>query len=295
VEPTKELILEPTQEPDLVASGATSSDIKTILFHIQNDPGLEARFQLALSLARATEAHLRCLHVTPIEAFVTMDSFGGLFAMDRLMEQIDEQEAKLRSELERRLAVEDVTWDYQQVTANTVSEVIRCAALSDIVVTARQAHVGREQGLEISILGDVLMGIRTPIIIPGDQEALFDPFGPAVIAWNGSYEVANAVRSAVGLLKMSPDVRVIRFENGDPPPPTALLEYLSRHSINAHLETWVKEQENVSELLAEYALQRGASYVVMGGYGHNRAGEFLFGGVTRSLLRKCPVALIMAH
>ncbi|HET8827482.1 MAG TPA: hypothetical protein VFM77_20240, partial [Terriglobales bacterium] len=262
MEPTKELIRESTQEPAIVASVATSSNIKTILFHIQNDPTLEARFQLVLSLARATEAHLRCLHVTPIEAFVTMDSFGGLFTMDRLMEQIDEQEAKLRAELERRLAVEDVTWDYQQVTANTVSELIRCAALSDIVVTARQAHVGREQGLEISILGDVLMGIRTPIIIPGDQEALFDPFGPAVIAWNGSYEAANAVRSAVGLLKMSPDVRVIRFENGDPPPPVALLEYLSRHSIHAHLETWVKEQENVSELLAEYALQRGASYIV---------------------------------
>jgi nucleotide-binding universal stress UspA family protein len=33
----------------------------------------------------------------------------------------------------------------------------------------------------------------------------------------------------------------------------------------------------------------------MGAYGHNRAGEFLFGGVTRALLKACPVALALAH
>jgi nucleotide-binding universal stress UspA family protein len=33
----------------------------------------------------------------------------------------------------------------------------------------------------------------------------------------------------------------------------------------------------------------------MGGYGHNRAGEFLFGGVTRSLLKKCALPLFVAH
>ena len=34
---------------------------------------------------------------------------------------------------------------------------------------------------------------------------------------------------------------------------------------------------------------------VMGGYSHSRAGEFMFGGVTRALLKDCPVALAMAH
>jgi nucleotide-binding universal stress UspA family protein len=38
-----------------------------------------------------------------------------------------------------------------------------------------------------------------------------------------------------------------------------------------------------------------AEYVVMGGYSHSRAGEFLFGGVTRQLLHDCSVTLVMAH
>lgn len=293
MEPTNELTIEPTLVAEAVTP-APPSAIKTILLHIQNDASLEARLQAALSLARATGAHLRCLHVTPIEAYVTT-GFGGVFVMERIIEQIDDEEAKLRSDLEARLRSEDVPWDYQQVTANTVTELVRCAALSDIVVTGRQAHRGREQGLEIGIIGDVLMGVRTPLLIPGDGEATFDPFGPAAIAWNGSYEVANAVRNAVGLLKLSSDVRIIRFIHGEQAPPTLLLEYLSRHGIHAQLDSWVLDDDSLPELLTEYAEEKAASYIVIGGYGHNRAGEFLFGGVTRSLLKGCPVTLVMAH
>lgn len=278
-----------------IAEPVAGAQIKTILLHVQNDPSLEARIQAALSLARATEAHLRCLHVTPIEAYVTTDSFGGLFVMDRVMERIGEEEEKLRGDLESRLSSEGIPWDYQQVTANTVTELVRCAALSDIVVTGRQAHLGREQGLEIGVIGDVLMAVRTPLLIPGDAQETFDPFGGAVIAWNGSYEAANAVRNAVGLLKLSSSVRVVRFINGEQPPPMALLEYLSRQGIHAELDSWVLEQDPVDELLVQYATQKAASYVVMGGYGHSRAGEFLFGGATRALLKACPVALLLAH
>lgn len=279
---------------DLVSRGGVDSAIKTILLHVQNDSSLEARLQAALSLTRATGAHLRCLHITPIEAYVTTDSFGGLFVLDGIMERIDQEEKKLRSDVEARLGAEDVPWDYQQVAANTVTELVRCAALTDILVTGRQAHLGREQGLEIGIIGDVLMAARTPLLIPGDGE-IFDPFGAAVIAWNGSYEAANAVRNAVGLLKLSSSVRVLRLTDGEQAPPTVLLEYLSRHDIHAELDTWVLEQDSVPELLVEYAGQKGASSIVMGGYGHSRAGEFLFGGVTRALLKQCPVALVLSH
>jgi nucleotide-binding universal stress UspA family protein len=164
-----------------------------------------------------------------------------------------------------------------------------------LVITGRQAHRERAQTLEVGILGDTLMAIRTPLLIPGDEQVAFDPFGPAVIAWNGSYEAANAVRNAVGLLKLSSDVRVARFTDREEHPATNLLEYLSRHGIHAQLDVWASDDERAQDLLTDYAAQKAASYIVMGGYGHNRAGEFLFGGVTRSLLKACPVALVIAH
>ena len=71
--------------------------------------------------------------------------------------------------------------------------------------------------------------------------------------------------------------------------------YLSRHGIYAELDTWVLEEELVPDLLVDYANQKGAGCIVMGGYGHSRAGEFLFGGVTRALLKRCPIALVVSH
>ena len=41
--------------------------------------------------------------------------------------------------------------------------------------------------------------------------------------------------------------------------------------------------------------QERADYVVMGGFGHLRLQEALFGGVTRTMLGKCPVPIFMAH
>jgi len=292
MEPTPELTIESAARPSAAASDST---IKTILLHIQNDANVEMRLQAGLALARATGAHLRCLHVTPMEAYVAMDGFGGIFVMDKLIARIDEEEEELRSSLRTRLNFEDVTWNYEQVTANTVAEIAWRSALSDLTIMARQPPSGRSQAVGVSILGDVLMALRTPLLIPGDANEVFDPFSPAVIAWNGSYEAANAVRGALGLLKLSAGVRVVQFDDNPGSAPTGLLEFLSRHGVHAQFDHWTAQGDSIPSLLTEYASEKAASFIVMGAYGHARAGEFLFGGVTRSLLKGCPSALVLAH
>jgi nucleotide-binding universal stress UspA family protein len=129
-----------------------------------------------------------------------------------------------------------------------------------------------------------------------DRLVEWDPTGTAVIAWNGSYEAANAVRNAVPLLKMASDVRVVEFSEKKERqfPSTMLLEYLSRHGIHGQLEARATK-EPLDEALVRYAEGVDAGLIVMGGYGHSRAGEFLFGGVTRSLLKDSPIALLIAH
>ena len=48
-------------------------------------------------------------------------------------------------------------------------------------------------------------------------------------------------------------------------------------------------------LLMAQARSLGAGYIVMGGYNHSRIGQYLFGGVTRTMLSACPVGLVIAH
>jgi nucleotide-binding universal stress UspA family protein len=145
-------------------------------------------------------------------------------------------------------------------------------------------------------LGALVCSTRTPLFIPGDARQSFDPFGSAIIAWNGSVEAANAVRASVGLLRIASDVRIVRYSEAKDNafPDTRLLEYLSRHGISAALDTRTARNDLARDL-AEYAGGFAAEYLVMGGYSHSRAGEFIFGGVTRELLRACPISLVMAH
>lgn len=279
-----------------VAQQVAGATIKTILFHVHDDEDLTDRLQLALSIARACDAHLHCLHVTPIEAYTVVDSFGGTFVNQEIVDVFEEQAAKLQQRIESHLSLEDVPYDYEEITGALVPNLIHSAALADLVITGREPRERDFGGPAITLIGDLFAQIRTPLLVTGDCSADFDPFAPAVIAWNGSDEAANGVRAALPLLRMASKVTVVQFsEDRDCSlPPTALLQYLSRHGISAELELHSTNDE-IGDALAAYAERRGAGLLVIGGYSHSRAREFLFGGVTRALLKECPVALVIAH
>lgn len=270
--------------------------IKSILFAVHDDDGLEARLQAALSLARSCSAHLQMLAVVPVEAFTVADSFGGMFVSGEIVEALQEGADKLRKRLEEQLRHEDVSWNYELTTSVVFAELIRNAAFADLVVIGREPHFHEFSRTGLNLLGDLIFNVRTPLLIPGDGRMTFDPFGKALIGWNGSIEAGNAVRAAIGLLKMASDVRVVRYseEKGLSLSDERLLQYLSRHGVHARIETHLPKF-GLGEDLVENAGSWGAEYIVLGGYSHSRAGEFLFGGVTRALLRACEISLVMAH
>ena len=72
-------------------------------------------------------------------------------------------------------------------------------------------------------------------------------------------------------------------------------DYLLRHHIESDVEMTPLFAETVTRDLLNHAMPRRAQYLVMGAYSHSRAGEYLFGGVTRDLLQSCPIPLLMAR
>jgi nucleotide-binding universal stress UspA family protein len=294
--------LDRIEEPKTSTSSNAQAGIKSILLHVQNDQTLERTLETALSLARACGAHLSCLHVTPIQAYVAFDSFGGVFVMDDVFKSIDKADAQLGDRIRDELANEDVSWDYTQTTGDVPSQLIGRAALADLIVTSRQPNRVDFQGSTIGFLGELLHRSRTPLFIVGDERRLADPTGRALIAWNGSFEAANTVRSAIALLKLASDVQVVRIEEDKDPafPSTRVLEYLSRHGIHAQMKVEIAHPDTgdadfAFACLTSKAKQMNASYIVMGGYSHSRASEFIFGGLTRSMLSESPVPLFMTR
>jgi nucleotide-binding universal stress UspA family protein len=270
--------------------------IKTILFHVCSDEHLDDRLQIVLSLARAFGAHLHLLHVMPTEAYTVTDTFS-VFISPQVLKALEDEAAALREKLQRQLETEDVSWDYEEVSGEMLPHLVQRAALADLVLTGRQPQEREFGGPPTAFLGDMLTHIRSPLLVLGDGVTAIDPFGAAIVTWNGSYEAANALRAAVPLLKVASRVRLVRINepNQQQMPPTAALAYLSRHGVHAELFERERLGDTVAQEIVDQAAADGAGYIVMGAYGHSRAGGFLFGGVTRSLLKKCPFCLIMAH
>jgi nucleotide-binding universal stress UspA family protein len=71
--------------------------------------------------------------------------------------------------------------------------------------------------------------------------------------------------------------------------------YLSRHRIHARVERRDGTRDSVAAALLDLCRDRHPSYCVIGAYGHSRALETLFGGVSRRMLAESPVPLILGH
>lgn len=279
---------------------ASASTLKTILVYLQNEETADQRIGAALSIARATSAHVTCLQVNPVEAYAAFDGFSSAFIMSNVMKSIDEEAGQLRERIEGELSGTEVSWDYIQRTGSVAMEIASHAALADLVIAGREPSIDLG-GSAISLLGDLLQTLRTPLFLPG--AARVDPRGPALIAWDGSYEAANAVRASLGLLKLASSVHVLhmtaRQDVTGASPGTRLVDYLSRQGIHAELivETLpgAANDDNVAAGLMSRANSLGAAYLVMGGYGHSRLREFLFGGVTRTMLGDSTLAVAIAR
>lgn len=275
---------------------------KSILVHLQHDDTLQNRIDNALALARASDAHVEFLHVTPYEAYTTLDGLGGVFVTTDVVRMLQDQDADLRTQVERQLKGEDVSWNYVQVTASIIDRIISHAALADLIVTSREPKRGEYVGSTVGFLGELISRSRTPVFVPCLDRIPVDPTGAALIGWDGSYEAATAVRSALPLLQMASAVHVVNVRSDEPGdfPGTRILEYLSRHGIHANLQevNATKERplsEFVAAALMGHAAEYEAAYMVMGGYNHSRLREFMFGGVTRTMLSGCTVPLVISH
>jgi nucleotide-binding universal stress UspA family protein len=273
-----------------------ASAIGTLLFHVHGDATLDARLEAALSLARSLGAELRLVHVTPTDAFTVIDAFGTFTNLE-IIEELQADAAKLRARLEARLSDEDIEWHYEEVTGSLMPHLAQCTALADLLVIGREPKSPEFEGRVTSLLGELLHQLRTPLLVLGDEVVGLKLSGPAVVAWNGSHEAADALRASVPLLKILPGAVVLTVEEpkGLKIPATQARDYLLRHGIESRVETRLQLGDSVADDILAGAYVEGASCIVMGGYGHSRAGELLFGGVTRTLLRECPLPLLITR
>lgn len=271
--------------------------MRSILVHIHEDDGLEARIQVALDLARAFDAHITCLQPVSFDFAVPGDLYGTMVA--EMLPILQEKADNTRDRVSARLANEDVAWDWRQEDGPSRQLLRRAEGLADLVILGTRDPTSSAKGPS-ALTGYMAVHGRTPLLVVPEQGRGIDASGAAVIGWNGSLEAAHALRGAIPLLRKARSVTLANVtEHVDAAdaflPATDAAEYLSRHSVPCEIVEMDRGTGTVAQALVNSACARGAAYLVTGAYGHARAVETVFGGVTRELFADPPLPLFTAH
>lgn len=270
-------------------------------------------FRTAALLARARLGHVVFLHVRldvrQILTAVAAGDAGGTAALGDVLQSLEqagaETEARARRQVlafsaEEKLALAgsplaerpSATW---QVLSGDEARVIAAQShVADVTVLGRRRDDGTA---DLRTLQAVLLESGRPILIAPDR-------GPqhigrhVAIAWKDTAEAARAVAVALPSLAAAERVTVVSVEE-DARTTGEACERLRQALVWHNTATTVRHvrpgrREPAEALLAAVAAE-DADLLVMGGYGHSRLREVVFGGVTRRVLQAADVAVLMAH
>ena len=286
--------------------------IKTILVPATGSDRDSAVFASALTVARAFAAHLEFLHVRPDAAAtaVAMASDGGGATMvggliNRLEEEASEREGKAKqlfqSFCEREeLAVQDAPPGSQAPSAQWLGEigaepywVAEYGRTADLLVIGRP---GEDEGVSLDTIEGALIDSGRPLLIPPAAPLTVLPETIA-IAWKATPQAARALTAASPFLSTAKQVVVLTVaEDRRAPEEEAdrLMAGLRRHGVPVSVRHLRPEAQSAADTLLSAAVEH-AALLVMGGYGHSRLREWIFGGFTLRVLRGAEVPVLMAH
>jgi nucleotide-binding universal stress UspA family protein len=260
--------------------------MRSLLVLADRTPAATARIEAGLSIARMTGGHVTLLVDTPVLRFTSVDAMGGAsIAAEALQEAVADDDAYAR-QIEAHLANEDVPCSVCRAESEALDAMALAGRLADLAIVSRGDPLA----------GDLPLALRCPVLAVNEEAPILFPVERVCVAWDGSAEAANALRGAVPLLADAAEVAVITVEDAPSAwPATDAVAYLSRHGIRAE-QVVLPRLGSVEDTLLREVTLRGAQLLVMGAFGHSRVREFLFGGVTRSMLtmRHGP-ALLLAH
>lgn len=269
--------------------------MKTILVHIEEDEGQEARLQAAYDLARASGGHLTCLSVMPYAAYALGDPAMGAFPVTTIIEAVEERRRAQRTVIEAELTRQGINWDWRSCDGDAAERIAEAARLADVIVMSA-GPFAHNAGLRLGLVGNVALRAPAPVLAVPEGSSGMNVAGPALVCWDGSQESGKALRAAMPMLAKASAVTVLTIdEKAMEFMPAQAAAFLSRHGIHADVAQRPRGNGSVEQAIRAHVAESGAAWLVQGAYGHSRLRQTLFGGVTRGLLANAPVPLLIAH
>ena len=286
--------------------------IKTILVPLSGLPGRGRWLDSVVKVARELGAHIEALHVAtdPRDSLAYLGE-GMTSAVIEDVIAVAEREADERKQQARKVfddacARNDVTVSDQPsagtfsahfsvVTGREEDVIASRGRLADLIIARRPEEKEEEEVTFPMILEAALLDTGRPVLVvpPSDPRE----FGSKIaIYWNGSPESGKAMSYAMPFWGSAEEVCVFQVNETKHrgPRATDVVTYLAWHGVTAEGRN-LEPGESDSESLLTATHDAGADMLVMGAYTRNRLRRLIFGGVTRDVLRRSHVPVLMAH
>jgi nucleotide-binding universal stress UspA family protein len=184
-------------------------------------------------------------------------------------------------------------WEIEDPTAFLVNE----ARAADLIVL-KSWHKGADESRFVHPAEAILRIGRPAIVVPEHVSEL--KADRVVVGWKDTREARIAVLHALPFLAKASEVTIIELCFPDEQDLARrrvhdVARYLSLRGARCRTDVRVHSAEGDAEHLLRLAEGVKADLIVTGAYGHSRLGEWIFGGMTRGLLKDARCCLMMSH
>jgi nucleotide-binding universal stress UspA family protein len=273
-----------------------------LLLHMEPGEEAEERLRIACELAARFGATLIGVDAAMFE--IPLIDPTGFAAIDA--EMIASERQSLEAEIEDNAkkfhaaaAAKNLRAIWHSGLEFPADMICRHARAADLLVIGRGATAATAAPQHAADAGDILMQAGRPVLVvpPGLSELRLDH---VLVAWKDAREARRAVADAIALLKSAGKVSVLAVCTTDESESARsavadVAGYLAQHGITAAQEIRIIAHDDAAGEILSMTAEKQSDLIVCGGFGRGRIREWAFGGVTREILKKSPVACLFSH
>jgi nucleotide-binding universal stress UspA family protein len=226
--------------------------------------------------------------------------YGGVVVdtepTESLLQEMSDQLAE-RGKHFRTVARANQPTEWRTGIESPTEFLVREARAADLVIVGRE-RVSGDLHRTLDPGGTLLRIGRPVLMVPAGVDLLRGE--RVLIGWKDTREARRAVRDSLPLMREASSVAIVEIiDFGDEKPAQTHIDdvagYLARHHVPVTSKTTAYAVGPAHSELIGVAQEMRADLIVVGGYGHSRLGEWIFGGVTQGLLATSPVCCLMSH
>ena len=278
--------------------------LKDILVQVDGTAQSAVRLDLAAGLARQHAAHLTALHVIdPIlnDPMLYGDASGLAVLIDQARGEAQQAAGEIETRFRERLRSDGIAGEWRLSEGRTADAVLLHARYADLVVLGQQDPDNPRLSGWGAVIEQTLFASGRPLLIV-PYAGQFETIGRNVlIGWSATRESARAVADALPLIAAADNATVLAIDprgglagHGEVPAADIAL-HLARHGIKVTAAHTASGGVSPGDVLLNYATDNDTDLLVIGGYGHSRVRELVMGGVTRTILQRMTIPVLMSH